>query len=163
MPSPTPRFQKSNMDTKEYLLEQLNITVTQLMDVIHRMEDPDIAVYDEWTARDILGHITFWHESFSRNVSDLVRDIKPILLEGSYGELNQRCMKEMRTQTVDVVLKRLESAHRVVRANILNPKLNLIPYKRGSRTYTPEEHLEMVNQHIQRHLRDIRVASKGRL
>lgn len=28
-------------------------------------------VYKFWNAKDILGHITFWHESFAKNISDL--------------------------------------------------------------------------------------------
>lgn len=58
------------------------------------------------------------------------------------------------------MLKRLEVAHRGIQENILNARLILIPYKKGSRDYTPEEHLDLVNQHIKAHLRDIQAARK---
>jgi len=148
------------METKEILLKQLNETISQLFDVYKNMANPEIAVYEEWTAKDILGHIVFWHESFARNVRDIVNDIKPTPLKGKYSDLNQRCFDEMRTKTIDDITKRLEASHRVIRENILNPKLTLIPYKKGSRDYTPEEHLDIVNEHIKEHLSGISKASK---
>ena len=148
------------METRETLLEQLNETVSQLFDIYQNIANPETAVYEEWTAKDILGHIVFWHESFARNVHDLVHDIEPTPLKGKYSDLNKRCFDEMRTQTVKDVTKRLEAAHRVIQENILDAKLVLIPYKKGSRAYTPEEHLDLVNEHIQEHLSGIRKASK---
>jgi trehalose utilization protein len=105
-------------------------------------------------------HIVFWHESFARNVRDIVNDIKPTPLNGKYSDLNQRCFDEMRTKTVEALTKRLEAAHRVIQENILNPKLVLIPYKQGSRDYTPDEHLDIVNKHVKEHLSGMRKASK---
>jgi hypothetical protein len=144
------------MKKREILLKQLNETVSQLFDFYKNMADPEIAVYEEWTAKDILGHIVFWHESFARNVYDIVNDIKPTPLKGKYSDLNQRCFADMRTQTIEEITKRLEVAHRVIQENILNPKLVLIPYKKGSRDYTPDEHLDIVNEHIKEHLNSIR-------
>lgn len=148
------------MDTREILLKQLNETISQLFDVYKNMANSEIAVYEGWTAKDILGHIVFWHESFARNVRDIVNDIKPTPLKGKYSDLNQRCFDEMRQKTVEEITQRLEAAHRVIRENILNPKLVLIPYKKGSRDYTPEEHLDIVNEHIKEHLSGIRKAGK---
>jgi hypothetical protein len=148
------------MEKREILLKQLDETISQLFDVYQNMTNPETAVYEEWTAKDILSHIVFWHESFARNVQDIVNDIKPTPLMGKYSDLNQRCFDEMRTKTVDDIIKRLEAAHSIIRENILNPKLVLIPYKKGSRDYTPDEHLDIVNEHIKEHLNGIRKASK---
>ena len=148
------------MDTREILLKQLNETISQLFDVFKNMANPEIAVYEDWTAKDVLGHIVFWHESFARNVRDIVSDIKPTPLKGKYRDLNQRCINEMRQKTLEELIQRLETTHRVIRGNILNPKLGLIPYKKGSRDYPPDEHLDIVNEHIKEHLSGIRKASK---
>lgn len=148
------------METRETLLKQLNETISQLLEMYKNMADPEFAVSEEWTAKDVLGHIVFWHESFARNIRDIVNDIKPTPLKGKYSDLNQRCFDEMRTKTVADMAKRLEAAHRAIRENILNPKLAFIPYKKGSRDYTPDEHLAVVNEHIQEHLSGIRKASK---
>jgi hypothetical protein len=149
------------METREVLLKQLNETISQLFEVYQTLANPELAVYEEWTAKDILGHIVFWHESFARNVRDIVNDFEPTPLKGKYSDLNQRCFDDMRTKTVDDLTKRLEAAHKVIRENILDPKLVLIPYKKGSRDYTPDEHLDIVNEHIKEHMSGIREVSKN--
>ncbi|MDO9087256.1 MAG: hypothetical protein Q7U53_13700 [Anaerolineaceae bacterium] len=148
------------METREDLLKQLNETITQLLVVYQNMADSEMEVYEGWTARYVLGHITFWHESFARNVLDIVNDGKPSPLKGTYRDLNQRCFDEIRTQTIEDIIMRLEAAHKVIREDILSTKLKLIPYKKGSRDYFPEEHLDIVNAHIKDHLSDILKVNK---
>jgi hypothetical protein len=76
-------------------------------------------------------------------------------VKGTLADLNQRGVDELRACTLNEVSARLAAAHRVIQANILNPKLTLIPYRKGSREYSPEEHLDMVNKHIEQHLKGI--------
>jgi hypothetical protein len=143
------------MASRETQLKQLNETISCLLHIYRNLVDLEIMIYEMWTAKDVLGHITFWHESFARNVSDLVHDVKPTPLKGRYIELNQGGVDEMRKHSLDVVIARFLAAHEVIRENIQDPRLALIPYKKGSRDYTPEEHLAIVKEHIQSHLKDI--------
>jgi hypothetical protein len=115
-------------------------------------------VYEGWTVKDILGHITYWHESFARNIADLANDKKPSPLRGSYRELNQRCFAEFGSLVIDDILLRFEHAHEVIQENILRAQILLIPYRIGSRDYPPEEHLQIVIDHIQEHIKDIEAA-----
>lgn len=146
------------MDTREVLLARLNVTLTQLLDVVRALPDSDRVVSDEWTVKDNLSHVTFWHESFARNVDDLAHGRKPTPLKGKLADINQRGVEESRACTLSEVIARLEAAHHVIQANILNPKITLIPYRKGSRDYSPEEHLDIVNKHIQQHLKGIQAA-----
>ena len=146
------------METREALLQHLNEAISQLLDVYQNVA-PDIVVCEDWTAKDILGHITFWHESFARNVSALVSDVKPTPLKGRFIDLNQRGVEEMRQFPLESVIERLAVAHRIIQDNILNPKLTLIPYRKGSRDYTPEEHLDIVRGHIKEHLKNLKAGS----
>jgi hypothetical protein len=143
------------MASREILLKQLDDTVSRLLHIYANLVDSEIMVYEVWTAKDILGHVTFWHASFARNVSDLVHGVKPTPLKGRFIDLNQGGVDEMRKHSLDVVIARFEAAHKVIRENIRDPRLVLIPYKKGSRDYTPEEHLDIVNEHIQSHLKDM--------
>ncbi len=117
---------------------------------------------DGWNAREILGHLTFWHESFARNVRDLVEGVQPTPLKGKYSELNRRSVEEMQHLSTEQVLARLQTAQRIIQENILSERLGMIPYRKGSRDYTPEEHLEVVNGHIREHVKGIEVALKSR-
>ena len=150
------------METRETLLTQLNETITQLFDVFQNLSNPYIKVYEVWTAKDILGHLVFWHESFARNVCDLVNEIEPKPLRGKKCDLKQRCYDETKNQELDILIERLEIAQKIIQENILSPKLVLIPYT-DSKSYTPEEHLNFVNEHIRMHMGDIKKAAKDRI
>ncbi|CAG0930141.1 hypothetical protein TFLX_01618 [Thermoflexales bacterium] len=144
------------MKTTAELRERLSKTVKELITTCRQLPDVNATVYDGWSAKDILGHVTFWHESFARNVSDLVHDRQPTPLKGKLSDLNQQGVADLRPCSLEEVLGRLEVAQRIIHANILNPKLSLIPYRKGSRDYTPEEHLEIVAEHLQQHLKGLR-------
>ena len=143
------------MNQRENLLLTLNKTVAQLLGVYKNIPNPDAMVYKLWSAKDILAHLTFWHESFSRNVLDLANGKKPKVLKGRLIDLNQGGVDEMRNETLETVVDRLVRSHQVIQDNILNPGLIMIPYRRGSREYSPEEHLSVVDEHINYHLRDV--------
>src|SRR5512137_2418614 len=143
------------METKEVMLKRLDETVTHLIEVCRTVPDPAAEVYEGWAAKDILGHVTFWHESFARNVDDLAHDRKPTPLKGKLSDLNQQGVAELRPGSLEEVIGRLEAAQRIIHANILNPKLILIPYRKGSRDYTSEEHLGIVADHIGVHVKAI--------
>lgn len=147
------------MNPREVLLDRLNVTVAQLLDMARSFQ-PDRTVSDEWTAKDVLGHVTFWHASFARNVDDLAQGRTPTPLKGKLGDLNQRGVEESRACTLTEIIARFEAAHAVIRANILNPALTLIPYRKGSRDYSPEEHLDVVTKHLEQHLKGLRAALK---
>lgn len=146
------------MDARLNLLSRLDNTIARLFTVYGGIEHPEMVVIGEWTAKDLLGHIVFWHESFARNVYDIASNIKPTPLKGRLTDLNQQSVVEMQPYSTETLLLRLESAHLVIRQNIRNPGLELIPYRQGSRPYTPEEHLEIVDRHLSGHLNDIEKA-----
>ena len=117
--------------------------------------DYDKMVYEYWNAKDILGHITFWHESFARNISDLGKGIKPSPLKGKLSEVNEQSVVTTRNDTIKGLIKRLKDAQRIVEEYVYIDRINLIPYKKDSRDYSRSEHLEIGTNHIQKHLKDI--------
>jgi hypothetical protein len=148
------------METRQTLLGRLNNTVAQLLDVYQTLPNPNAMVYELWSAKDVLAHLTFWHESFARNVDDLVSGRKPSPLKGRLRDLNQAGVDALSHLSLAEVLERFGAAHAILQSNILNPALTLIRYRRGSREYTAEEHLDLVNDHVNFHLRDVRKALK---
>jgi hypothetical protein len=146
------------MDARLNLLSRLDNTIARLFTVYGGIEHPEMVVIGEWTAKDILGHIVFWHESFARNVYDIASNVKPTPLKGRLTDLNQQSVVEMQPCSTGTLLLRLESAHQVIQQNIHQPGLELLPYRQGSRKVTPEEHLEIVDRHLSGHLNDIEKA-----
>ncbi len=147
------------MSDRQELLDALDEAVTSFVEVC-RGVDPAIRVNREWAAKDVAAHITFWHESFARNLSDTVAGRPPHPLRGTYAELNAMCMLEMGPLSMGEIIGRLLVAQEVVRDGVMGPSLVAIPYRRGSRDYGPDEHLEVVAAHILSHM--IRIREAGR-
>ncbi len=133
------------------LQKRLNGVVT----FYQRNLDFTTMVYAHWSAKDILGHLMFWHESFARNLRDVSEGQKSNPLKGKLSEVNQLGVEATRPVPIDKLLVRLNIAQRVVEEHIFNTEVQLIPYKKGSRDYSRKEHLEIVAAHIKRHLKDL--------
>lgn len=146
------------MSERATLLQQLDETVTRFVDCLRALREVPMPVYPAWNASDILAHLTFWHESFARNVEDLAHGRSPAPLKGRLRDLNTSGVEAMRGLALEQVIQRMETAQGILRQHILNPRLVAIPYRKGSRDYTAEEHLEIVQKHIQAHLSDIQKA-----
>jgi len=145
-------------DKQEYIKTKVEILRTELKKFIIFFEqelDYDKMIYEYWNAKDVLGHITFWHESFARNISDLGKNIKPSPLKGKLSEVNKQSVETTKNESVENLIKRLKEAQNTIEEYVFLDKVNLIPYKKGSRDYSKLEHLEVVSNHIHKHLKDI--------
>ena len=136
-------------------VEILRNELDQLFDFFEKDLDYNKMVYKYWNAKDILGHITFWHESFARNISDLGKGIKPKPLKGKLSEVNKQSVETTKNESIENLIKRLKDAQVTIEEFIFIDRINLIPYKKGSRDYSRSEHLEIVSNHICKHLKDI--------
>jgi hypothetical protein len=143
---------------EEYIKTKVEILRNELKKFIIFFEqglDYDKMIYEYWNAKDVLGHITFWHESFARNISDLSKNIKPSPLKGKLSEVNKQSVETTKNESVENLIKRLKEAQNTIEEYVFLDKINLIPYKKGSRDYSKLEHLEVVSNHIHKHLKDI--------
>lgn len=150
--------------SRQELLERLDDAVQLIIAAVREIEHPESLRVDDWSAKDTLGHIAFWHESFARNVSALASGRDPELLEGTYPALNQRGVEASRAMTVGRIAGRIRRAQATIRRYIVKlPAETAIPYRKGSRRYSPEEHLVMVRGHIIAHLHRVeRARRRGR-
>lgn len=144
-------------------LLQLNIQLSELFGLFDEEHDFDLMVYAKWSAKDILGHLSFWHASFARNLQDVSQGRQPNPLKGKLTEVNERSVAETRPQSIPELIISIKTSQQLIEEHIGNPAVKLIPYKKGSRDYSPAEHLEVVAAHIKRHIKDIRKALKRSL
>lgn len=136
-------------------LESLNETVDSFVAFFESQKDFNRMVYEYWSVKDVLGHVTFWHESFARNLLDVAENRKPSPLKGTLSDVNKMSVDTTRDVPINVLCKRLLEAQSAIAKNILNTDVTEIPYKKGSRSYSRMEHLQVVDSHIAKHLRDI--------
>ncbi len=145
-------------ETAEALADLENV-VARLAAAARALPDPDVATRGEWSARMVLAHVVFWHESFARNVVDLTAGRAPTPLRGTYALLGERALESLGHMEIDELLVRLDAAQAAIRRDIGSPALGLIPYRRGSRPYGPTEHLRVTADHVAAHAADLERAS----
>ena len=146
------------VDTHNHIqanLEMLRTELERLFTLFEEGFDHQTMVYEHWNAKDILGHLTYWHESFARNISDLGMGIKPTPLKGRLSEVNKQSVDSTQSESIETLIKRLKAAQNTIEAFIFDDTITLIPYKKGSRDYAPAQHLEVVSHHIHHHIKDI--------
>jgi len=143
--------------------QQLELKLSQLQEVVKAFTaffeqnlDFQLLIYPLWNAKDILGHITFWHESFARNIADLANGKVPSPLKGKLSEMNVQSTASTRAVPIAELIGRLQRAQHTIESHIHNSNITLIPYKKGSRDYSRLEHIEVVTGHIQKHLNDLK-------
>ena len=145
-------------DREEHIKTRIEILRSELKKLISFFQQGlnyDRKVYEFWNAKDILGHITFWHESFARNISDLAKGSKPSPLKGKLSEVNKQSVELTKNNSIENLIQRLKEAQQTIEEYIFLDKINLIPYRKGSRDYSRSEHLEVVSNHIHKHIKDI--------
>ncbi len=131
-------------------------TVGEFLAFFEGRQDLGAVIYQEWTAKDVLGHVASWHLSFARNLLDAVNGVKPSPFKGTLSEVNERGVREMSVYSPEQLCRMIAEAQATISAHIEDPKVTEIAYKKGSRKYSPIEHLEVVRRHIDGHLADLR-------
>lgn len=140
----------------EISLKKLQSKVVELCEFFVQDDDFETMIYEFWNARQVLAHLVFWHESFARNISDIGNGKKTLPLKGSLAEVNQRSVSSAIHFSIPELIQKLSAAQQTIEQHIFNENISMIPYKQGSRPYSRKEHLEVVSDHLKKHLKDLR-------
>ncbi|MFT5723237.1 MAG: hypothetical protein ACI9JN_000346 [Bacteroidia bacterium] len=95
-------------------LDQLKTAVSEFVFYFQERYDYNRMIYDLWTAKDVLGHVLFWQESFARNISDLGTGRIPKPLKGRLFDVNVMSVSSKRNNSIQNLLKRLQDAQKVI-------------------------------------------------
>lgn len=138
----------------EQLVEE-STTVSDFLAFYSAGRDLSRIIYTDWTAREVLSHVASWHMSFAKNLLDAVDSIKPSPFKGSLTDVNEREVEYLSQFSVADLIQKIKIAQEQIEQNIGNQEIKGIAYKKGSRDYSPIEHLEVVRRHIRSHLADL--------
>jgi len=150
-----------DIDNIQSRLAKLNLVIQEFIKFYKTETDFSILVNTSWSAKDILGHVTFWHQSFARNISSLGKQEKPNVLKGKLSEVNDLSVQSTEKLDITQLICNLRNSQKEIEKHIFNEDIKLIPYKKGSRDYSRAEHLEIVYNHIKKHLKEVRKASNA--
>lgn len=81
-----------------------------------------------WSAKDYLGDVVYWHESFARNIADVSNGVKPNPIKSSLRDATKEGIRISRELSVATLLRRLNRAQKTIEQHILNDTIALIPY-----------------------------------
>ena len=149
-------MKKRLLSFSEQLLLEQN-AVEEFINIFSLNIDTSVIIYSDWSAKDVLGHIAYWHQGFAQNLSDAALQKKQNPFKGSLTEVNERGVKEMAKYSIEEFISKIREAQKQINANIENKNVGLIEYKKGSRPYSAIEHLEVTRRHVAWHIKDLKI------
>lgn len=112
---------------------------------------------DEWSVKDELCHITFWHENYAANYEAMAKHEAPPLPEGM-STINIAGVQSINKLPIKELVRRLREANKSLYQSIVVKKVPRMTYSKGGRIYKTEEFLEMIAKHINNHAKQVKRA-----
>ncbi|NTW61909.1 ClbS/DfsB family four-helix bundle protein [Candidatus Saccharibacteria bacterium] len=112
---------------------------------------------NQWTVKDMLCHIVFWHEAYATNYEAMARGLQPPLPE-QMSTINTRGVDSLKRVSIKELVSRLRSAHQSLHTSIIIEGVPQMTYSKGGRTYETGAFLDMIARHIARHTIQVRRA-----
>lgn len=112
---------------------------------------------DEWTVKDELCHIVFWHETYAANYYALATHQEPPLPD-KMSSINKRGVSELRKLTIRELVNKLDKAQKVLYECIVEKEVPRMTYSKSGRVYESADFLEMITKHISSHTLQVRRA-----
>lgn len=114
-------------------------------------------VYDNgWNAKEIVAHLVYYHEYYSRVVDALVKKKVLPLIDESLMVTNIRGAREYAKYSRNELYSRFKKAQRIFVKDLLLLKDNTeIPYKKGGRIYRAVDYVNEIARHIRKHTKDL--------
>ena len=111
----------------------------------------DLMATDEWTVKDVLCHIVFWHENYAANYKALAEGKEPPLLDGPGYKLNTQGVASLRRLPIKKLIAKLREANRALYISVVQKRVPRITYKKNGRVYKTADFLELVARHVRTH------------
>ncbi len=112
---------------------------------------------DEWTVKNVLCHIVFWHENYAANYQALAQHKNPSLPE-KMSTINKTGVASLNKYSVKNLVSKLYLANESLYKSIEIEKVPQMTYSKGGRTYKTIDFLEMITRHITSHTKQIQRA-----
>jgi hypothetical protein len=129
---------------------------------VYKLHYPDDRMSDVWTVRDILCHITYWHEYYVKNLEAEAKGTSYIMPRTKLYLMNQKGVEKMRKYSDVKLFTRLAKANSQLGKVALSGKVKQMTYWEGRKPYTLLTFLELIDRHIQSHTRGIGKKRKKR-
>ena len=140
-------------------VELFNTFTSSIEEFIHEVKSKksNLMATDEWSVKDELCHIVFWHENYAANYKALAEHKEPPLPEGM-STINVKGVKSLRKYPIKQLISRLYEANNSLYNSIVVKKVPRMTYSKGGSTYETAYFLESISRHINTHAKQVRRA-----
>ncbi len=137
-------------------VKNLEDSANAFLDVVRTTKLLRPVYEDGWNAKEIVAHIVYYHEYYSRVVDALVKKKDLPLIDESLAVINMRCTKEYAKYSRNELYDRFKKAQRLFVKDLLLLKDDTeIPYKKGGRIYKAVDYVNEIARHIRKHTKDL--------
>jgi len=140
------------------LFTELDQVLETFISEINKKKLTDM-VTNQWTIKDLLGHITYWHQYYAQQYKALSIGEKPYIHQTLVGK-NEEAIKKTKYVSKKKLIGNLIEANESLRTSILVKKVPKMKYVKSSQ-YTTDHFLEVVIGHISRHSQQARKAKRN--
>lgn len=149
------------MDKKDYnmLFEILSNNLEKFIEEVKKKKSTSMAT-DEWTVKDVLCHLVFWHENYAANYNALANHKEPQLLDGPGYRLNTEGVRSLRRSKTEELINRLKIANNKLYQSIVNKRISKMTYKKNGRVFSTSDFLYLIARHFVTHTKHIKSAKQ---
>ena len=141
---------KVSSSKNSQLFLSLTEAIKTFLEEVNKHKLQDMATH-EWTVKDELCHIAFWHDYYAQNYSSLVAGIKPYVFTSKGGSTrNQEGVDRLNHQSKKDLVTSLHKAHASLYKSIVVKRVPKMSYT-DRKKYKTEEFLKEITAHIKRH------------
>ena len=138
------------MSNYKELFNTLDQTVHLFIKEVGKQKLNNMAT-DEWTVKDVLRHIVFWHEYYAQQYASLASGKKPFIFTSKGGSTrNQKGVDALKSKSKEELAKRLYKAQKSLGRSIVVKKVPGMDYT-DKRYYETDEFLVTIIRHIKNH------------
>jgi len=134
----------------------LEDSANTFLNVVHTTKLLRPVYEDGWNAKEIIAHIVYYHEYYTRVVDALVKKKDLPLIDESLMVTNIRGAREYAKYSRNELYSRFMKAQSIFVKNLLLLKDDTeIPYKKGGRIYKAVDYVKVIDGHIRKHTKDL--------
>lgn len=139
------------------LIEDFKVAAKDFSETIAAVELDKQVYADGWKASQIISHVIYYQEYYSRIVKALATKQELPLITESLAKINILSAKAYENASKAELISRFKKAQGIYQRNIKHIAANTkIPYKKGGRIYTAKQYTITITGHLIKHTKDLK-------
>ncbi len=138
------------MDTAK-LDEAILSFITFTRSLPPRMMEPSKT--EKWGPREVLIHLVFWHEQYSKIAAAVAANKQPELLQDTFKDINRFAVAQNLSDSIEELVARWTRAHQALARTARTRRAGGLKFslREGSREWPLSDLVRLAARHIQNH------------